>query len=90
MAVEVKNPHSVLAALKKRPRDVVEVRCVRIEDVVVPVRRQPVAVGFVVAMICGDSVSAVQDCKEVRQQIDEHQRQGRGGPAQRIAKRPPR
>ena len=54
-----------------------EVRAGRIEDVVVPVRLEERAVAVEVAVIRGDPVGAVVDCKEIRKKIDQH-RLGRG------------
>jgi hypothetical protein len=40
-----------------------------------------------VAKICRDAIGAVQDCEEVRQQVDQHQQPGRGFGRERSALR---
>jgi hypothetical protein len=55
-----------------------KVRALRIEYIVVPVRRQAVTMSFEVLVVGGDSVGAVEYCEKIREQVDEHQRPWRG------------
>ena len=56
----------------RRADYVSEVRAVRIDDVVVPVGLQEPPVVLEVAAVCGVSVRAVENCEEIRQQVDQH------------------
>jgi hypothetical protein len=47
-------------------------RTVRIDDVVVPVGFEKTAVGVEVALVGGDAVGAIENGKEIRQQVDQH------------------
>ena len=46
--------------------DVTKVGTVGIEDVVVPVRLEETSVGFEVAMVGGDAISAIEYSKKIR------------------------
>jgi len=63
-----------IAAVGKygRTHDVGEMRTVGVDHVVVPVRLKQPAVALEEAAVGGDSVRAVENCEEIRQQVDQH------------------
>ena len=50
-----------------------EVRTVRVENVIRPVRLKNISVGVEVAVVGSDPIGAVKNCEEIRQQINQHQ-----------------
>src|SRR5476651_1220250 len=63
-----------IGAVRERgaPYDVGEMRAFGVNDVVVPVRLEKMAVGFVVSLVCGDAVGAIENGEKIRQQVDQH------------------
>ena len=51
-------------------------RTVRLYDVISPVGLEETAVVVEVAEVSRDAIGAVQNCEEIRQQVDQHQQPG--------------
>ena len=62
----------------RRACDVGEMRTIRVEHVVVPVRLEQTAVGGEVAAVGGDGIGSGEECEKVWKEIDQHQQPGRG------------
>ena len=67
--------------MHRRPRDLGKVRAIGIDDVVVPVRLEKLAVTGEVALVSGEAIGAIKNCEEVRQQVDQHLDRARVGGA---------
>jgi hypothetical protein len=48
-----------------------------VENVIRPIRMEDISVIVEVAVISRDAISAVENCEEIRQQVDEHQQPDR-------------
>ncbi len=67
-----------------RAHDLVEVRAVGVDDVVVPVRGEQRPVRLEVALVGGDAILALENGEEIGQQVDQHLRRQEGHGRQKI------
>jgi hypothetical protein len=70
---------------RRRADYVDEVRTIRIDDVILPIGLEDTAMGFEVALVGGDAISAIQYGEEIWQQVDQHSTRKRAAGEQRGA-----